>query len=327
VKVRVRASGPGTSSVCTLLGGLLAAAGHQVAFSPQGAGRSTDRSSGAPGRRGAGKRQLRIVLPGGWLATSVCLRAEPSRGEDLLLSGGPPGGGAKAWVALLPGVSPASGREPGCLRAVALMNVVQLESGEVELASRRSCLLLEASDSPAVLALADGLRDALQACGQSCALEVSITDDIAGCADSWFLSRLLQLPFALCHSTWDHFLSYPQGREIARHVLEEGLQVLGQMGRAPAALPCADPQELLEALSRGAQGLEALRFVPGREWGEPLQGALRGERVNLRGPNEMLVRLAAGAACPWNWRLARKHERLQQGVFYRSPADLYEAIV
>jgi hypothetical protein len=203
---------------------------------------------------------------------------------------------------------------------VALLSAVQLEAGEVELASARSCFLLPPCELPEVLALTASLRAA--------GVQTAVVEDMAGCAVSWFVARLLELPPALCRTTPQHFLSFPQGREIARHVLDEGLDVLRRLGHRPARLPCADPEELLEALAGREQDFEALRSAPGREWGEALQRTLRGERLPPRGPNETLVRLAsqAGSSAPWNWRLSGKRGRLQQGAFFRSPAELLEAI-
>lgn len=297
----------------TLIGGLLAAAGHEVAFPVQ-----ARRQPGAKSRR-----RLRVVLPGGWRAADVTLQAGGS--GDLLVTDSPEDcARVQAVVVLLQGtmIGPEAGAAADARRvpAVPVMSVVQLEPGEVELASRRSCLILRENECEPVQTLAACLREA--------GIEVLFVRSIDGYADSWFLHRLLLLAPALCHSTLDRFLATAPGREISRHVLEEGTETLRRLGREPARLPLADPQELLERIRRGDKSLDGHRFAPGRELGEPLQAALRGEKVELGGLNERLVRLAsqAGTDPRWNWQLARKKGRLHQRVFFRSAAELHEAI-
>lgn len=309
-------------STGTLLAGLLAAAGHDVALLPSAREGKASSARGAAAR-GRGRQALRIVLPTGWLRASVGLRAESAqRGTGLLVSGPEvQAGGARAHVVLLDGCSPLPGPvDARRIPALALASAVQLEAGEVELASARSCFLFPPCELPEVLALAECLRAA--------GVQTAVVEDMAGCAASWFVGQLLALPPALCRTTPQHFLSFPQGREIARHLLEEGLDVLGRLGHRLARLPCGDPQELLAALGSREQDFEAQRFAPGREWGEALQRALRGERLPPRGPNETLVRLAsqAGSSAPWNWRLSGKRGRVQQGAFFRGPAELLEAV-
>lgn len=305
--------------VAMLIGGMLAAAGHDVLFL----------AAAGPPRRA--NRQLRVVLPDGWQRVSVgkrgkAARAAGARGVDLaLVAPGEDGGGARTRLTLLPGTLPTPAErteasEGGCAAVLALMRVVQLEEGEVELVCPRSCLLIAGGEAPETRSLAEAVRRA--------GVEVAAVDELSGRENAWALSRLLLLPAALCRSSREHFLSYPQGREIARRVLEEGIQTLRRLGRPLERLPLEDPVELVERIGRAGQSFAAARFLPGAGCNELLQGIARGERVEVRGLNERLVRLAAqaGVEARWNWALARKLGRLQQGVFYRSPAELYEAI-
>lgn len=314
--MRIRILGAG--AVGGLLGALAAEAGHEVTF-----------TGSAEAMRQLAARGLRVILPERWLClpkvntavapaarrppelTIVALKrhqlkelgqtpAFPSSGLRLVLNGpGLPGDGES-------------------LQGFTLLTAVMLQPGEVELASRKSVLILPRHDALRALA-----RD-----WKAGGIEVAETDSPEPVATSFFLWQLLFLPVALCHSTLAHFLAEEAGRRVALGVLEEGLAVCRRLGLKTARLPQHDPQELVQLLHRRPEEFVRGGQVPDRGFNALLQSLLRGRKTEVRELNEKLVRLAAEAGVDphWNWRLVRRLSRVTQVGFFRSPAELVQAL-
>jgi ketopantoate reductase len=312
----------GAGAVGCLLGGLALEGGHEVTFF----------GSDEAGRQLAA-RGLRLVLPDRWVrlprvSTGGQARQTPElaivalKRHQLKELRRLPGGQAPGSVLFLNcepedtrSLRPPAG-EP--LLGYTLLTSVLLQPGEAELASRRSCILL--SRHP----LLERLAPAWKAGG----IEVQYVDEIEASARSFFLWQLLFLPVALCHSTYDHFLSFAEGQRVAAGVLQEGLETLQRLGRKLRKLPFMDPQELLALMQKRPGELAARAARPDRSYNSLLQSILRGRKTEVRELNERLVRLAteAGVDPRWNWRLVRKLSRVAQLGFYGSPAELCLAL-
>jgi ketopantoate reductase len=304
----------GAGAVGGLLGGLAAEGGHEVCF------------AGSPASmRELGARGLRLILPQGRLTLRKVLTADaaPARWRPDLglvalkrhqlreLTALPPPARAAELLVL----NADQGRP---LLGFTLLSSVMLQHGEVELASRRSVLVL-----PRHPALRE-LVGAWKAGG----LEVVESDCPEALAASFFLWQLLFLPVALCHSTLTHFLAAEEGRQVALGVLEEGLAAFRRAGRPLKRLPCQDPQELAQRLRRRPQEFTAGGLVPDREYNSILQSILRRQKTEAHELNERLVRMSAeaGLDARWNWRLAQKLGRVVQVGFFRDPAELRRAL-
>ena len=305
----------GAGAVGCLLGGLAAEAGHEVCFA---GGPESGRQLAAHG--------LRLVLPGGWLRLRKVLTALPARWRpDLVivalkrhhlreLSALPPAArGAPAQLVL--NADPAEGRP---LLGFTLLTAVCLQAGEVELASARSVLVLPRNEA---------LRE-LHGAWKAGGLEIAETDSMETLSGSFFLWQLLFLPAALCHSTLQHFLASPAGREIALGVLEEGLAAFRRAGRALKKLPMRDPQELAQHLRRRGSDFDGVEARPDREYNSLLQSLLRRQKTETRELNEKMVRIAAetGLAARWSWGLSQKVSRVTQVGFFRGPEELARAL-
>jgi ketopantoate reductase len=324
VNVRIMGSG----ALATLLTGLLAAEGHQVVL-------ATDPENA---RRLRGK-DIRVILTSGWRRSAgFRLGSPPARSEELGIVA-LPAARLKEVVRKPPALRERFGTSTSnlllldcdpedrealtpagstALLGLSLLSTFELEPGEVEVASPRPWFVLQKST------LLKELRQFLKACG----FEVLEVDDIVPYANSRFLLRLLYLPVAMCHSTLRHFLSYPEGREIALQVLEEGRRTLEKQAAELKKLPVSDPQELMQRLERKGEEFSRFRHSPDREYGPLLQSLLKGQRGEVKQLNEKLVRMAShvGVDPRWNWRLARKLSRVLQVGFYRDPPELYKAL-
>lgn len=202
----------------------------------------------------------------------------------------------------------------GCLT---VMSAVLLQPGDVEVASRRAVLIHDGDKEV-------GRLLAFKTLG----IETLAVQDLKPYADSFFLWQLLFLPAALCHSTGAHFLSYPEGRELACRLLEEGLETFRRRGESLAKLPYQDPRELLRRIQRRPREFAAARRLPDRAYNPVLQSLLRDRKTEVGELNSRLVRLAttAGVNAQWNWKLTEKLERVRRLGFYRDPAELYRAV-
>ena len=352
--MRVRIVGPG--AVGTLFGALLAEAGHEITF----VGR---RAEALPSEQGG----VRVVLPDRWLrfrpqaclapsaaearsgkATAdlvvVALRRDHLRelrsthGGGSLLTVAAPSGEAAPLLFLncderdTDGLLPPPGDDRGSrdgrsagaagagrvLRGLTLWTAVRLERGTVELGSGPSAFVTvkDPALKPVVAALRAG------------GIETAVVDSIEPYLGPFFLWQLLFVPMAMCCATYEYFLSFAEGREIAAAVIEEGLRILERFGGELRRLPVMDPRELALRLRKARQTSGTARFVPDRGYNSLLQALLRGEKTEVRELNERLVKLGgnAGVEASWNWRLARKLGRVARLGFYRDPAELYLAL-
>jgi 2-dehydropantoate 2-reductase len=311
----------GAGAVGCLLGGLALEAGHEVTFSGS---EEASRQLAAGG--------LRLVLTDRWVRlprvrtveqarrsnelTIVALKRHRLKELKRLPAARPPGEllflncEHEDARSLTP-----PGKEP--MMGYTLLTSVMLEPGEAELASRRSCLLLTRHP----------LLEKLAAAWRAGGIEVQFVEEIEPVARSFFLWQLLFLPVALCHSTYEHFLSFAEGQRLAAGVLQEGLQIHQRLGRKLRRLPFMDPQELLGLIQKRPEELATARRRTDRAYNSMLQSILRGRKTEVRELNEKLVRMAAEAGVDprWNWRLVQKLGRVAQAGFYAGPAELHRA--
>ncbi len=336
-RASVRIVGAGAAGF--LLGGLLGCAGHPVAF------------SGDPQeRRLLARAGLRLILPSGWQVYRPPQPEAPRARADLVLVALPRHelrrrarehkGRLLEALGIREGERPvfldedpeelektAPGKEaPGGGRPAVLLGLLEAfrpQLTDVELYTGRPVLLWQKG------AFAEGTFSALKPFG----FELAEAEEIACCAHALFLQRLLDLPAALCGTTRGHFLSFREGREIARRVLEEGLTVLTRCRKRPARLPRDDPQELLRRLRKAARDDEAGRCRPDRAFAgllqaEPQKAALRLDADEARELNGRLVRMGsqAGVDARWNWGLLRKLERAARQGTFPDPVRLLEAL-
>ncbi len=304
----------GTQPAVLLLGGLLADQGHQVTVCAPAAEMEELERHG-----------LRLVLPRGWVRLrrlATALSSPPPPAEVVLCSDGEPAdaaqeGQGRLRVVLDPDPQEAGGGRQGELGGLCLFTAVRMQANEVELCTRSPVLLLER-----------GAPRELSAALKRAGVRTVKDEEPAASAASFFAYRLLHLPAALCHSTEPHFLSFPQGREIARNVLTEGVRVLQRAGFPLRRLPALDPQELLQELARHPERLEAARAAPDRAYNPLLQSILKGEPPAVDRLNGRLVKMASGVMLQarWNWRLLQKLGRVVRVGFFRDPADLYSTV-
>jgi hypothetical protein len=325
----------GDAATAAVLAGILAAERQEITWNPDAEGENRLKALKRCGR-------IRLNLPWGWVATedfrlSSSLRLKP--GEL----------GLAAYRGTFRGKTDASGREMGgrnqtlivlaeedqtdsspeerlpvaagtrVLRGLSLLEAFEWDPGVVELSSPQPRLLVEAGSE----------LGELQRCLKARKIVLQRIDDLAPYRNSLHIRELLALPVALCHSTLRHFLSYPEGREIAAGLLEEGLQLYSYRGMPLARLPILDPRELLQQLKhRKSQEFDKARNLPDRAYGSGLRKLLRGEAKAARHPHERILRMSSqtGIDPEWNWAVAQKINRAVRVGFYRDPVELYNAL-
>ncbi len=213
------------------------------------------------------------------------------------------------------GFAPGAGAASLCLT---LMNAVQLQAQEAELTGPEAVLVVTRG-SPA-----QRLLSGLSAYGFSI---LPVADPVPY-IDSLLVSQLLFLPVAMCGMTPGLFLSFPEGRQLARAVLSEGLEAMEKAGRTIARLPVMDPQELLARMERKPGSFAGARALPDRSFNTVLQSFLRGRPAEVAQLNRKAVEIASGAGLhlDWNWRVLQKVGRISSLGFYPGPAELLRAI-
>lgn len=309
--------GPG--AVGSLLGGLLRVEGHTVTL---------------VGRSGpVADAELRIALPSGWRIARGFAAPAPSAPDLAMVCVGRHhlAGARRGELAVPPearhvvfwNTDPAQPPRFGLPRdrwsaGVTLVSAVRLQEGDVTIAGERAVLVVERR-SGAVVALR-GLR--------RYGLSVVEVEDALPHLDAALVYQLLELPAALCAATIPWFLSYPEGRELAKAVLTEGVKTMDRAGRALARLPVMDPRDLLERIDRRPQDLDRARDLPDQAWPSMLQDFLTGRPNEAREITKRIVELAsaAGLSLTWNWRLFQKAGRVASLGFFRDPAELARAI-
>jgi hypothetical protein len=325
----------GNAPTATVLTGLLAAQRQEVIWNPDAEGENRLK---ALKRR----REIRLNLPWGWvrtegfqLSSSSLLKAgevglAAFRGTLRGKAGGSQralGGKNQTLVVLEDGVE--TDGSPGhrlsvvpgtkAISGLSLLEAIEWDPGFVEVSSPQPRLLVQ-EDA--------GLGE-LQRCLKTCRIVLQQVDDLDPYRNSLHIRTLLALPVALCHSTLPHFLSYPEGREIAIGLLEEGLRLYSHRGLPLAKLPDADPQELLQKLKRGRpKEFDKSRNLPDRAYGPGLHKLLRSETEAARHPHRRILNMSSqtGIDPEWNWAITQKLNRAIRVGFYRDPVELYNAL-
>jgi hypothetical protein len=325
----------GNAPTATVLAGLLAAERREVIWNPDAEGENRLK---ALKRR----REIRLNLPWGWVRTEAFQLSSSSllkagevglaafRGTLRGEAGGPQralGGKNQALVVLEDGdqTDGSPGHRlpvvPGtkAISGLSLLEAIEWDPGFVEVSSPQPRLLVQADA---------GLGE-LQRCLKTCRIVLQQVDDLDPYRNSLHIRKLLALPVALCHSTLPHFLSYPEGREIAIGLMEEGLRLYSHRDLPLARLPAADPQELLQKLKRGRpQDFDKARNLPDRAYGPGLHKLLRSEVEAARHPHQRILHMSSqtGIDLEWNWAITQKSNRVIRVGFYRDPVELYNAL-
>jgi hypothetical protein len=307
-----------------LLGSLLHLKGVPVSFQPS--------SSAPPGGR------IRVNLPDGrLLIEGIGAETAPPSAAFLLAMEG--SGGARrdsskraarragdgqgavlgavvnGWQEAPPPMDAGTDRWEACL---VLADPVMLDTACVELPEPGPAIV--APRGSRVAALVEPLR--------AFGFSLHWTEDIGAYLNSYRLLRLLDLPVAMCNTTRAHFLSYPEGRQIACCLLDEGWKAYRRLGGRLYRLPKGDPVELLRRLSRAPRSFDAARVLPGRAFNPALQCLMRGGALDPKGANRRIVELAAGTGLrlEWNWKISQKLSRVQGAGFFPDPVELLAAI-
>lgn len=309
----------GAGAVGSLLGGLLRVEGHSVTL---------------VGRSGpVADTELRIELPSSWQIARGFGAQTPSAPDLAMVCVGrhhlagarrgelavPAGARHVVFWNTDPVQPPRFGfSDDRWSPGVTLVSAVRLQEGDVALAGERAVLVVERR-SGAIAALR-GLR--------RYGLSVVEVENALPHLDAALVYQLIELPAAMCAATIPWFLSYPEGRALARAVLAEGLKTMDRAGRALARLPVMDPRGLLERIDRRPQELERARDLPDQAWPSMLQDFFAGRPHEAREITKRIVELAsaAGLSLTWNWRLYQKAGRVASLGFFRDPAELARAI-
>jgi ketopantoate reductase len=325
--MRVTILGPG--SVGTLLGGLLSLKGHQVALK----GRRSTPAGQAPAPI------LRIVLPDRWLLAEGVRPGGPedeSEPPDVVLvtlgrqhlhavrrpdfarfigPGDPP----VVMFNCDPAETDRLAVPAERLRLGAtLMNAVKLQDADVELATAKPVVLYEPHRT------LDRLFRDLSGFG----FQAIAVPDARPCLNSLLVWQLLFLPVAMCNTTLDIFLSFPEGRELAAGIIAEGCAAMEKAGMPMAALPLMDPRDLAARLERKPGSFDGGTGRPDRGYNSLLQCYLKGRPTEAAQLNRRIVEIASavGLHLTWNWRILQKVSRVSGLGFYRTPVDLLRSL-
>jgi hypothetical protein len=334
MKVRIIGDAPAAA----VLAGVLAAERQEVIWNPDAEG--DDSRLKALKRR----REIRLNLPWGWVRTEgfqlssstllkagelgvvVCHTPGTARGKSAV-SQRAVGGQNKTLLILdcEPQAKGGQGAErsviPGTrlLRGLSLLEALEWDPGVVEVSSPQPLLIVESCTE----------LGELQRCLKAGRIAVHQTDDLSPYRNALHIRDLLALPVALCHSTLGNFLSYPEGREIAVSLLEEGLELYSLRGLQLGKLPVLDPRDLLQRLkSRKPREFDKARYFPDRAYGGALRHLLDGEAKAAREPHDRIVRMSSqsGLDPRWNWAITQKMNRAIRVGFFRDPVELYDAL-
>jgi len=328
MKVRIIGDAPAAA----VLTGVLGAEQQEVIWNPDAGG---DSRLKALKRR----KEIRLNLPWGWIRTEgfqlssspllkageLGVAAWSTRGK----AAGPQraiGGNNKTLLVLdcELGVEGAQGAKraivPGTvvLQGLSLLDALEWDPGVVEVSSSQPRLIVESCTE----------LDRLQRCLKARRIALQEVEDLSPYRNALHIRDLLALPVALCHSTLGNFLSYPEGREIAVSLLEEGLQLYSYGGLPLGKLPFLDPQDLLQKLRRKPREFDKARNFPDRAYGRALRHLLDGDAKAAREPHDRIVRMSSqtGIDPRWNWTITQKMNRAIRVGFYRDPVELYNAL-
>jgi ketopantoate reductase len=322
--MRIVIIGPG--AVGTLLGALLSAGGHEVVFRGRDA-------------RAAGPRRIRVVLPGGWMNVDAARwqgSEAPAGSQGIVLvtlarhhlhAVRRPDFQRMAGKGDCPVVFfNAGGVDLGRLDlaperqrlALTLLTAVKLQENDVELSPGKAVVVHERSEE------VTECFSVLTRYG----IQLSVADDARALSHSQLLLQLLALPAAMCNATLDSFLSFPEGRELARNILEEGAAALEKAGMQLAPLPVLDPRELRTRLEKKPAAFDGASAVPDRSYSTVLQSYLAARPTEAAHLNRRIVEIGSsgGLHLTWNWRLLQKSSRVSGLGFFRDPADLLRSL-
>ena len=323
--MKIQIIGPG--AVGPLLGALLRLKGHDISLR---------------GRRAVqpGATVLRVVLPDNWLLVEGVQRLGPE----------PSGENPDLFVVTLARHHLHALRRPDFTRitgsgdseiaffncdpleverlavpgervrlCLSLLCAVMLQDNDVELATAAPIIVYERSP------LLAGVFAQLASFG----FKSLAVDDARPYLNSLLLSQLLFLPVAMCNTTLECFLSFPEGRELAHLMLGEGISAMHRAGLPLAALPAMDPRELSARIERKPGSFDAAGAAPGRAYNSVLQSMLRGRPTEAAQMNKRIVEIAsaAGLHLTWNWRILQKAGRVSGVGFFQSPGDLLHSLV
>jgi ketopantoate reductase len=338
--MRVTILGPG--SVGTLLGGLLALKGHQVILRSRRALAQTRSAKPRAGRAvppAAPIPPLRIVLPEKWLMVEGLRPRGPEeeseppdavlvtlgrqhlhalRRPDFARFSGP----ADVPVVMFncdPAETDRLAVPPEKLRlGVTLMTAVKLQDADVELATPKPVILYEAHRT------LDRLFRDLAVFG----FQAAAVPDARPYLNSLLVWQLLFLPVAMCNTTLDVFLAFPEGRELAAGIIAEGCAAMEKAGMPMAALPLMDPRDLAARLERKPGTFDSDTGRPDRAYNSLLQCYLKGRPTEAPQLNRRIVEIASavGLHLTWNWRILQKVSRVSGLGFYRTPAELLRSL-
>ncbi len=201
---------------------------------------------------------------------------------------------------------------------LSLMNAVMLQEDDVELTTPSPTVIFEKSP------LLAGQLKQLASFG----FRSIPVDDARPYLSSLLLSQLLFLPVAMCNTTLECFLSFPEGRELGHLMLEEGFSAMHRAGLPLAALPSMDPRELYTRIEKKPGSFDAGGSTPDRSYNPVLQGMLRGTPTEAAQINRKIVEIAsaAGLHLTWNWRILQKASRVSGVGFFQSPGALLQSL-
>ena len=322
--MRIQIIGPG--AVGTLLGGLLKLKGHDVSL----------RGRRAP--TGAA-RTLRVTLPDNWLLIDGLARLGPESPADepdlfmmtlgrhhmhalrrpdlarIIGAGDCPVAAFNADPSEMERLAVPPERLRHC---ISLLCAVMLQDDDVELMPPAPVLLYEKSP------LLAGIFKQLAGFG----FRAVAVDDVAPFLNSLLLTQLLFLPVAMCNTTLACFLSFPEGRELAHLMLDEGFTAMQRAGLPLAALPIMDPRELAVRIEKKPESWSGAGAGPDRSYNPVLQAMLRGRPTEAAQVNKKIVEIAssAGLHLTWNWRILQKAGRVSGVGFFQSPGDLLHSL-
>ena len=322
--MRIQIIGPGAMG--TLLGGLLKLKGHDVGL------RGRTAPTGAAGT-------LRVTLPDNWLLIDGCQRLgpeSPAIEPDLIImtlgrhhmhalrrpdlarvigTGDCPIAVFNADPVEMERLAVPPERLRHC---ISLLCAVKLQDDDVELMTPAPVLLHEKSP------LLAGLFKQLAGFG----FRSVAVDDAGPFLSSLLLAQLLFLPVAMCNTTLACFLSFPEGRELAHLMLEEGISAMQRAGLSMAALPAMDPRELMARIEKKPESWSGSGALPDRSYNPVLQSMLRGRPTEAAQVNKKIVDIAssAGLHLTWNWRILQKAGRVSGVGFFQNPGDLLRSL-
>lgn len=159
-------------------------------------------------------------------------------------------------------------------------------------------------------------------------LNIQFTDNRNSLYYTAFLYHLLYLPAALCGISVEHFLSYPEGRKIARKVLQEGRKCLEKMSVSVKKIPLKDSNLILKNIELKDVVYNNNRYLPGRKINPLLSAVFKNQQVPIQAfTGHFLIMAKENAVeASWNMRLEQRLNRVMCYDFFKDPAALLSHI-